>query len=66
MLTKHIFSVLCGLLMLLLISTVTLAQKGYPKYDPTAELKTKGEVQELKVHHTESGDNTHLIVEVGD
>ena len=66
MLTKHTFRVLCGLLMMLLISTVALAQKGYPKYDPKAEVKIKGEVQELKTHHTESGDNTHLIVKVGD
>jgi hypothetical protein len=66
MLTKNSFRVLCGLLMMLLISTVALAQKGYPKYDPAAEVKIKGEVQELKTHHTESGDNTHLIVKVGD
>jgi hypothetical protein len=66
MLTKRTFRVICGLLMLLLISTVALAQKGYPKYDPTAEVKIKGEVQELKTHHTESGDNTHLMVKVGD
>jgi hypothetical protein len=66
MLTKRTFRVICGLLMLLLISSVALAQKGYPKYDPTAEVKIKGEVQELKTHHTESGDNTHLMVKVGD
>jgi hypothetical protein len=66
MLTKNTFRVLCGLLMMLLISTVAWAQKKYPKYDPAAEVKIKGEVQELKTHHTESGDNTHLIVKVGD
>jgi len=66
MLTKHTFRVLSGLLMLLLVSTLVFAQKGYPKYDPANETKIKGEVQELKVHHTESGDNTHLIVKVGD
>jgi len=66
MLTKHSFRVLGGLLILLLIATVASAQKGYPKYDPAAEVKIKGEVQELKTHHTESGDNLHLIVKDGD
>lgn len=66
MLTKYPFRVLGGLMILLLISTVALAQKGYPKYDPATEVKIKGEVQELKTHHTESGDNLHLIVKDGD
>jgi len=52
--------------MMALISTLAFAQKGYPKYDPAAETKIRGEVQELKTHQTESGENVHLIIKAGD
>ncbi|HLH05709.1 MAG TPA: hypothetical protein VKW78_00580 [Terriglobales bacterium] len=64
--TKAILRFLCGLFLVLLISGAALAQESYPKYDKATEVKIKGEVQELKVHHTEAGDNTHLIVKAGD
>jgi hypothetical protein len=49
---------------LLLISTLTSAQSGSPKYDNSTETKLKGTVEEMKVPAS-AKEITHLLVKNG-